>query len=155
LKVYLMRHGEALHPAVDPEMRLSERGLNDARRMGDYLMSLRQPIDSVWHSPKARARQTAQCVAEAIQFDAAGLELRRDITPEGDSELVFNSIESARESGRLRGLLIVSHMPFLPQLAGKLTGGSARADFETASVMALSAAGGVWELQWFKAPAQL
>ena len=155
MKLYLMRHGEALHPAVDPEMRLSPRGRDDAAKMGEYFKREGIFIDAVWHSPKARALETAQCMAETLGLDPAILQLQREIVPEGDVARIKDCITKAEKSGDYRGLLIVSHMPFLPQLTASLTGGSGAADFNTASAACFLFLDGAWTREWFKDPARL
>jgi len=155
VKLYLMRHGEALHPAVDPEMRLSPRGRQDAAKMGEYFKHEGLLIDAVWHSPKARAIETAQCVAGILGLSPSMLQLQKELVPEGDVAGTKGRIIKAEKAGEYRGLLIVSHMPFLPQLAASLTGHSAAADFDTASAACFFLLEGMWTREWFKDPARL
>ena len=155
MELYLMRHGDALHPSVDPEMRLSPRGRCDAVKMGEYLKSIGAVIDAVWYSPKARALETAQCVAGALGLDRAVLQVHRELVPEGDVLGTKDQINKAQQSGHFQGLLIVSHMPFLPQLTGSLTGNSSGTDFDTASAACFSFFESVWMREWFQEPARL
>jgi len=155
VKLYLMRHGEALHPAVDPEMRLSPQGREDAAKMGEYFKREDVQIDAVWHSPKARAMETAQCVAAVLGLNPAILELQRELVPEGDVARTKERITKAEKSGGYRGLLIVSHMPFLPQLTASLTSQSSGFDFNTASAACFLFSAGAWTREWFKDPSRL
>jgi phosphohistidine phosphatase len=155
VKLILMRHGEALHPAVDPQMRLSPRGQRDAVKMGEYLKSIGLVIDAVWHSPKARALETAQTVASALGLDPAILQQHPELVPEGDVVGTKDRIEWVRKAGVCQGLLIVSHMPFLPQLTARLTGDVSGTDFDTASAACFLFLDGVWTREWFQEPARL
>ena len=80
--LYLVRHGEAAHPAVreDPDSGLSEFGVEQARRLGQRLADV--PLDSIRHSPLRRAEQTAQVVATHLpRLPVTASELLRDRTP--------------------------------------------------------------------------
>ena len=155
MKLYLMRHGEALHPAVDPEMRLSPRGRRDTAKMGECFKREGIVIDAVWHSPKARALETAQCMADILGLDPAVLQTQKELTPEGNVECTKERIHAAQKTGHYQGLLIISHLPFLPQLTASLSGGSGRTDFETASAACFLFLDGVWTRKWLKEPARL
>lgn len=63
--IYLVRHGEhqdAEHGLVDGP--LSARGVRQAALIADRLSGV--PLDAVWHSPLARAAETARIVAERL-----------------------------------------------------------------------------------------
>ena len=50
MRLYLIRHGDALGPEVDPARPLSQRGRNEAERLGAYLGSLSLELSEIWHS---------------------------------------------------------------------------------------------------------
>lgn len=154
MKLYLMRHGEALHPAMDPQMHLSPRGTADVTRMGGHLRALSIRVDAVWHSPKQRAMQTAQLVAEALGFEAAHLNMYPDLEPEGDVESAKARIDALAQSG-CQGLLIVSHMPFLPKLTLALAGPSGYTDFDTAQAAFFLFSKGLWTREWSQEPSRI
>ena len=154
MKLYLMRHGEALHPSIDPEMHLSPRGRAEVVKMAGYLKRPEAAIDAIWHSPKARAVETAQTVAEVMGFDPKRLHTQVDLVPEAGAEAAKARIEAAQQSG-VRGLLIISHMPFLPKLTAALAGPSNQTDFETAGAACFTWKNGLWEREWSSAPARL
>lgn len=155
MKLYLMRHGEALHPAVDPEMRLSPRGRQETLTMGEFFKREGVVIDAVWHSPKARALETAQAMAETLGLNPAVLQLQRELVPEGDAASTHDRINRAEKDSQFQGLLIVSHLPFLPQLTGLLTGQSSQTDFDTASAACFIFSEGVWTREWLKEPRRI
>lgn len=73
-RLYLIRHAEQLSWAADRtqavnavEDRLSERGLEQARRLADrFARSIK--IDALYASPLLRAQQTAQAIHEVTQL---------------------------------------------------------------------------------------
>ncbi|GLJ62535.1 phosphoglycerate mutase [Microbacterium barkeri] len=63
--IYLVRHGEHLHAEHGLEDGpLSARGERQAALLADRLSGV--PFDNVWHSPLARAAETARIVAERM-----------------------------------------------------------------------------------------
>ncbi len=102
--LYLIRHGRQLSADTpddqwlpDEQNALSERGHDQARRLGQYLAARIKP-DLLYASPILRAQQTAQAVSDAthlpIQFDdrlrESRLNLPSDITPTQIMEMWLN-----------------------------------------------------------------
>ncbi len=81
LRVYLVRHGQALSnldpppnlPAAELD-HLTELGTGQARAVGLALVG--RGVSSVYSSPAARARETAQQVATALEIGSAAVEIR-------------------------------------------------------------------------------
>jgi len=152
VRLYLVRHGEALPGDVDPERRLSPRGRADARKVAACLEPLGLRVEAVWHSPKARARQTAEILAEALAR-AGDLVERDGLAPNDDVEPVASEVE--RRDG---DLMIVGHMPLLGRLASLLVAGDEAADvvgFRTVTVCCLDrddAGDGAWRIAWVVSP---
>ena len=150
-----MRHGQAVHPAVDPKMPLSERGREEVLKSAAHLKESHAVLDAIWHSPKQRALETAQLMAAALGVDPEKLEVQKELVPESTDDGPRQKIEAAARSGRWNGLLIVSHMPFLPRLAAALTGGlSGNVEFETAGILCMNQdqEQGPWRIEWSKNP---
>jgi phosphohistidine phosphatase len=73
MELYLLRHADAGDPqkwmepdAVRP---LSRKGRKQAERLGAFLASVGFRPDVIVTSPKVRARETAEIVAEALKLD--------------------------------------------------------------------------------------
>ena len=146
MKLYLMRHGEAMHPANDPLMRLSPRGRDDVARIAKALRERDVRPKAIWYSPKERAFETAQIVAAELQV--IDLQKVQEIQPESRVDAACSRMNKVSEN-KEGSLLIVSHMPFLPALAGALLGGrSLVPDFETASVLYLESQASGWTRGW-------
>lgn len=74
MRLLLVRHGESLGNAENrfqgqDEYPLTERGLEQARRLAERLRRECGAVDAVYSSPQGRALQTAACVAEALSVD--------------------------------------------------------------------------------------
>ncbi|HZY41802.1 MAG TPA: histidine phosphatase family protein [Anaerolineae bacterium] len=104
-QLYLIRHGRQLSADApddqwlsEEQNALSERGHDQARRLGQYLAARIKP-DVLYASPIVRAQQTAQAVSDAtglpIQFDDRLREIRlnlpSDIAPNQIMEVWLNT----------------------------------------------------------------
>ncbi len=106
-QLYLIRHGrQRSADAPDdqwlPEDQdaLTERGLDQARRLGQYLATTIKP-DMLYASPILRARQTAQAVSDAtglpIQIDTRLREIHLNLPPDiAASQIMDTWIETRR-----------------------------------------------------------
>ena len=59
MHLYLVQHGRSKSGEVDTERRLTERGRADVEKVAALIKSFKLHIDSIWHSGKARAAETA------------------------------------------------------------------------------------------------
>ncbi len=139
MMLYLSRHGEASHSGPGSPSSLTPRGKSEAARMAEHLVQQKKiKATLLWHSPKIRAVQTAEIYRMA--FGGAGLPMEEKdwLEPDGD----INT--ARREILALKGgsLIIVSHLPFLPNLAVLLLEGAAESSlsFPTAGWAALELA---------------
>lgn len=153
MKVYLIRHGDAASAETDSARPLSAQGRQEARRIGRFFSRTQPAIQTVWHSDKARARETAEILIEHSGLAAAAEEMQ-GLRPDDDVAPVAGKLQGAEEN-----LCIVSHLPFVGLLASLLLGGDARATrwaFETCGALCLERDGaGRWWVVWFVVPAML
>jgi phosphohistidine phosphatase len=158
MKVYLVRHGAAKSDLEDPERRLTDAGRRDVERVAAWLAPLKLPVGAVWHSGKARARETAAIVARAVVCASAPAE-HAGLQPNDAPDGVQPEIE--RGAG---DLVIVGHLPFLARLASLLLAGWTEGvvvNFEPGGVVCLERAdtgtprGVRWGVSWAVAPALL
>jgi phosphohistidine phosphatase len=145
----LCQHGDALASEVDPDRPLSERGTADVNNMAAAL-SARVEIQTVIHSGKTRARQTAGIFHEKLAPEASiqsesGLAPNDDV---GDFILRFGTRDT--------NLMVVSHLPFVGKLASRLLGQEERdiLAFQPGAVAALIRGGNdeEWLLAWMLTP---
>ncbi len=70
MRLYIIRHGQTAWNKEEvfrgtKDIPLNEVGLKEAKALGSYLKDV--PFDALYTSPLARARQTAQAVADAVR----------------------------------------------------------------------------------------
>ena len=114
MKVYLVRHAEALEKQADKRRPLSAAGRKSARDLARWLRSQNIQVHAIWHSPKLRAVQTAREIAAKLK-PSGGLVQRADIKPMSRPGRVIRDLR--RESV---DIMLVGHLPHLGRLAGKL-----------------------------------
>ena len=153
MRLYLIRHGEALGPEADPARPLSRSGRDEAERLGAYLGSLSLKISGIWHSTKLRAKDTAAIVNETAGFRAPLLE-RQGLSPNDSPEEILPEIDASAGD-----LCIVGHLPFLPALSARLVsdhGGESTWTMTTCGTICFERGRtGKWEKKWSVSPDRL
>ena len=149
MRVYLVRHGEALRGEEDPQRPLSARGMRQAAQVAAFLSPLGIQASAVWHSGKTRAEQTAGILRQVLS--GAQLAERAGLNPNDDPAPL------ADELGLMEGdVFIVGHLPHLGRLASLLLVGATGPDvlrLGTASIACLQRADyGDWRLAWLVYP---
>lgn len=117
MKLYLVRHGEAISPELDPEKALSPRGREEIQKIVKFLGSKSFPVSKIIHSSKARARQTAEIFKQYLAPNAV-LEEVEQLGPNDSIEAIGDLIEEENED-----MMIVGHLPFLQKILGFLVTG--------------------------------
>ena len=153
MKLYLVRHGDALRADVDPERRLSEVGHAQVSRLAAFLSEKGVRVARVLHSGKPRADQTAGSLAATVA-PCVPPEAHDGLSPNDPVEPLAGEIEAWRED-----CLIAGHLPHLARLATLLLAGCnlpSGLDFEPAAAACLERDDdGVWSLLWFVGPSLL
>ena len=82
--LYLIRHADAAAGEMDAERPLTAKGRNQVARLGRFLKAagIGQPQE-VWHSPLARAQETAELLAQGLKLSAP-LVLTSGLRPNDD-----------------------------------------------------------------------
>ncbi len=154
-RLLIMRHGEAGPGSPDAERELTPRGLQQVRRVAQWL-SRRDDLAGLrlLASPYRRARQSAAVLGESLGVEVETLSI---ITPDDSPHAVADWLLELPQG---RPLMLVSHMPLVGALAGVLVEG--REDgglgFPTAAVAELEAdiwAAGCARLARFVTPGEL
>jgi phosphohistidine phosphatase len=145
LVLYLVHHGDAVGPDVDPRRPLSDAGRASVERLAAETAARGAKPAVVWHSGKLRARQTAEMFWRACNA-LAEFSATRDLQPDDPPQWMRD-----RLLGEPRDILIAGHFPHLPRLLGALlTGDRSRAEtFPMHGVVALSSEDGTnWTELW-------
>lgn len=109
-RVFLVHHGDAVAPDVDPQRPLSARGLETSRRLAEACARRGAKPAAIWHSGKLRARQTAECFWRACN-PLAEFTAVRGLQPGDPPDWIRDRL--AAES---RDVLVAGHVPNLPRL---------------------------------------
>ncbi|MFK5915106.1 MAG: phosphohistidine phosphatase SixA [Woeseiaceae bacterium] len=152
MKIYLMRHGEALSPQIDPERGLSDNGKKAVKRVAQHLQSSSLNIKHIFHSKKKRARETAEIMSHVLAPTITP-RLQNGIAPDDDPQELISEISSWTENS-----LVASHLPFVPNLITQLTGQDAYCSaitFETGTLVCLEKSDSSWSVAWSTCPSEI
>lgn len=116
MALYLVQHGKSLAKEVDPEQGLSEAGIADTRNIARVAAGYNVAVKRIHHSVKARARQTAEIFAEALD-PAEGVHQIDGIKPMDDVIAMAPGLNPAD------ALMMVGHLPFMARLTAYLVTG--------------------------------
>jgi phosphohistidine phosphatase len=114
MRLYLVHHGDALSPDVDPRRPLTARGLEHVERLAADAAERGIKPARIWHSGKLRTRQTAEPFWRACN-PLADFGAVRGLQPDDPPEWIRD-----RLAGESRDLMLVGHMPHLPKLLSLL-----------------------------------
>jgi phosphohistidine phosphatase len=153
MRIYLVQHGESRPEEEDPQRKLTDEGVRSVQKVARFLRPLGLNLESVWHSGKHRAQQTAEILAGAVSA-SQGLLQRDGLAPKDPVAPLKQAIEQSAGD-----LMIIGHLPFLGKLAALLL-----ADDEDAEIVAFKfgcvvcverTEDGPWKLAWMIVPALL
>jgi phosphohistidine phosphatase len=134
VKVFLVRHGEAVpeeEAGSDRDRWLAPRGREATRVLARLLRSATVEPDAIVCSPLPRAVQTAELLAQGLDFL---LEIRslRALEPSAQPRVAAQAIAAAGEA-----VIVVGHEPSLSALGAHLLGVPAFPSFRTAQCCAI------------------
>jgi phosphohistidine phosphatase SixA len=119
LEIYLLRHAHAGNAAAwdgpDSERPLSAKGRRQAQQLGQFLADRAFSPDAILTSPKVRARQTAELVADAL-----GVGITADDRLGGPLDL--DVLAALLDGAGGTSIMLVGHDPDFSDLATTLTG---------------------------------
>ncbi len=143
MKLFLVRHGDAVSETVDPHRPLSPQGRGEVRTTADFLKSHKYSMKTFFHSTKMRARQTAEIIRDTLCREGMLVE-KKYLSPNDAIDRISHDIQNADQD-----LLIAGHMPFLSRLASFLLNGDAEVSpivFPTGGVIVLARQNQQWVL---------
>jgi phosphohistidine phosphatase len=133
--LYLLRHAEASpYQADDFSRRLTEKGIKQARRVGEFLLDHKIKPDLTLTSPVLRAKETAEIVAGKIKANlTVALWISCGMSPE-------TALSELSAYAKLDSVMIVGHEPDFSTLIATLLGmeSSAAINVSKASLTALN-----------------
>ena len=115
MNLYLVRHAEPRPGTEDPEQSLSEKGWSDIRKVATFICKHANiKINSIRHSPKTRARQTAEVLAECLN-PPEGAKEATGLKPLDDPLIWAEHLSQIKED-----IMLVGHLPHLNRLSSQL-----------------------------------
>ncbi len=147
MRLYLIQHGLSLPEEKDPEKPLSPEGKEQTQKIAEFLKTKSLKVDSIWHSPKSRAIQTAEIISNSIF--CSEIRERNDLNPLDPVEKFPDEIKSLNKN-----LMIVGHLPFFQKLASLLLSGSETnqfISFKNSGVVCLESTN-IWKIVWMITP---
>jgi phosphohistidine phosphatase len=146
LHLFLVHHGDAVGPDVDPRRPLSSNGREAVERAAEDAATRGARPAVVWHSGKLRARQTAEAFWRACNA-LAEFSATRDLQPDDSPGWMRDRLRDEP-----RDILIAGHLPHLPRLLALLLSGADEgpASFPLHGVVALETTddGATWHEAW-------
>src|SRR5947207_9606270 len=117
MKLYLLRHAEAVDGPDDADRLLSARGKRQAREVGRFLKRAGIEFDAAYSSPLVRARETAEIVLDTC--GSTKLDLATPLLNE-TSETKFD--EWLKGIPDAKHICLVGHAPSLAERVRQLLG---------------------------------
>jgi len=149
MHLFLVHHGDAVGPDVDPLRPLSLSGRVSVDRLAAEAAKRGARPVVVWHSGKLRAKQTAQEFWRACNA-LAEFSVTKDLQPDDPPQWMRDRLRAEP-----RDVLLAGHFPHLPRLLSLLvSGGEAGASFPLHGVVALVTddEGETWREVWRMSP---
>jgi len=147
--IYLVRHGEALSEQENPERPLSTMGKRNIQRLAVHLaQNVKMLPGYIYHSPKARAVQTAGLLAQALPNPPEPVQAD-GLMPMDDPGLWAEQLASAD-----RDIMLVGHMPYMSRLVSLLLtwdAGKEIADFTPGTIVCIERTGSC-RIKWMLSP---
>ena len=113
MSIYLSQHGKSAAKSEDPRRGLTAEGAAEVERVARIMAESDCPVDIIWHSGKARAAQTAEIFAAALN-PADGVRTREGIDPLDDVTALAAHLDEDRNE------MFVGHLPFMERMISYL-----------------------------------
>ncbi len=148
--LYLVQHGEAKREEEDPARPLSDKGIEDVKRVASFASRLEITVEEVLHSGKLRARQTAEILADYLKV-TKGVSESVGLAPLDDPTFWAEKLKTKENS-----LVLAGHLPNLGWLSSLLLSGDKEKNiiaFKMGGIVCLRRDdAGKWSLQWMITP---
>jgi phosphohistidine phosphatase len=143
VQLFLVHHGDAVGPEIEPSRPLSPSGREAVKRLADDAAARGAKPAVVWHSGKLRAKQTADAFWRACN-PFAEFSATKDLQPDDPPDWMRDRLR-----GETRDIMLVGHYPHLPRLLSLLLGRDA-APFLQHGIVALTSddEGETWREVW-------
>ncbi len=145
MKLYLVRHGEALSSDT-----LTPVGIEETESVAKHLKECGGiEIDEILHSAKTRAKQTAKILGKRLAPDVTLIE-REGMKPMDSIESILEEIHTFD-----RNVMLVGHLPFMERLLTTLLFYEERPSpvtFCGSCIVCLEGENNNWMISWIFSP---
>ncbi len=156
MRLYLVRHGQAAEAFTDSQRSLTERGKREIRQMAEKLLREKISPVKILHSPKLRARQSAEIFAEVLSGPSS-LEVREFLNPDITIAPCLRPIGRMQAEQKGAAAILIGHLPHIRDLTAALLDPMPEAEdiqFKTGTVACLEDdPQGTWKLISVVSPA--
>lgn len=151
MNLYLVQHAEARQKEEDPERPLSEKGRTDIRKIAVFISENADiQVNSIMHSGKTRAQETAEVLAEYLN-PPDGIKEVEGLNPLDDPMIWVRRVTETKED-----IMLVGHLPYLIKLSTHLLcqdENKKTVDFRMGGVVCLKRdESGGWSVRWMVIP---
>lgn len=151
MRIYLVQHGRPVSKEENPDRPLSDEGRAEVEKVARFLDKCGMRVETIFHSGKTRAEQTAEIMASSLNPSGKAVE-KGGLSPLDDVKVTSKEIR-----GSEKDLMVVGHLPHLGRLAALLlTGDESRAvvAFQQGGVVCLEAdeTREKWMVAWMLVP---
>lgn len=114
MKIYCVRHGEARHVEEDPERALTVKGRAEVISIATYLGRCGIHVSHIMHSPKLRAKQTAEIMAQFLNIEQL-IACENILDAEAPTQPLTEMIKTWHDDA-----MLVGHLPFMYKIINAL-----------------------------------
>ncbi len=151
MKLYCMRHGEALPGAEDAQRPLSDKGQEDVSNVAVHLRRCGVSMDHIMSSTRLRAVQTAEIMGKSMGVSEI-TQCDHGLDEMDSADVMVENIRQWHDD-----TLLVSHLPFLSKLVSALVLNDEFQpviNFAPGSIICLHQfEGQLWNVSWLLKPA--
>lgn len=113
MTLFLVQHGKSLTKDIDPEQGLSSEGVSDVTRIAEVARGYQIHVDSIRHSGKKRAQETAEILASFLKPEF-GVYAVEGLKPLDDVSKIVPALNTDENT------MFVGHLPFMQRLLSLL-----------------------------------
>lgn len=140
--LFLVHHGDAVGPEIEPSRPLSPMGREAVNRLAQDSAGRGAKPAVIWHSGKLRAKQTAEAYWRACN-PFAEFSATKDLQPDDPPEWMRDRLR-----GESRDVMLAGHYPHLPRLLRLLVGDDASFPQHGIVVLTSDDQGETWQEAW-------
>lgn len=121
MKIILVRHGEAEEAYIsgsDRGRRLTEKGVEDIHKIGNFILHSHLKVVHIYHSPYERTRLTAEILASHLELEEH-IHASEDLSAGCDCCRILPDLSPYTNSD---AIIIVAHNPDITHFAARLLG---------------------------------